>query len=55
LTIEFVEKANPSNIVAKYDLTKAPGSNTYDAGTRIQEGYAEAGKSFGALLAKKLK
>jgi hypothetical protein len=55
LTIEFVEKSNPSNVIAKYDVAKARGSNTYDAGTRIQEGYAKAGKSFGALMAKQLK
>jgi hypothetical protein len=55
LTIEFVERANPSNIVAKYELAKAPGAATFDAGTRIQEGYAKAGKSFGALMAKQLK
>jgi hypothetical protein len=55
LTVEFVEKANPSIIIAKYDVAKSRGAATLEAGTRIQEGYARAGKYFGALMAKRLR
>jgi hypothetical protein len=55
MTVQFAEKTNPSVIIATYDIANARGASTFDAGTRIQEGYAKAGKSFGALMAKQLK
>jgi hypothetical protein len=45
--------------VATVIITKSPGSGAmgydFDAGFRISEGYAKAGKSFGAYLAKATK
>jgi hypothetical protein len=54
----FIE-AESKKEVAKYVLTKIPGSQAmgydYDAGSRIAESYAKAGKMMGAYIYKGLK
>lgn len=54
----FVETANPSKVVAKFSATNIPGSQAmgydYDAGSRIAESYAKAGKMIGSYLKKNL-
>jgi hypothetical protein len=53
----IVETANPSNVIAKVLVLKAPGwggmGYDYDTGLRIQEAYAKSGKELGRLLGKK--
>ncbi len=59
LRITFVEKSNPDKVLATVVVRKAPGmsafGNDYDAGERIKEAYAKAGKEFGKFLVKKMK
>jgi hypothetical protein len=54
----FVETANPSNVVAKYSASNIPGSQVmgydFDAGSRIAESYAKAGKMIGGYVKKNL-
>lgn len=54
----FVETANPSNVVAKFSSSNIPGSQAmgydFDAGSRIAESYAKAGKMIGGYLKKNL-
>ena len=56
VTIKIVETANPSNVIAKIMLTNVPGQDAggfdYDAGGRIAEGYAKAGKELAKYLIK---
>ena len=56
--IDVVESANKSNKVAQIDMAKVPGGQfggyDFDAGTRIAESYAKAGKSLSAYLVKTL-
>jgi hypothetical protein len=51
-----VETANPSNVIAKISIHNAPGrtftGNDYDAGERISESYAVAGKGLGKFMKK---
>jgi len=53
----IVETANPSKVVATISIEKAPGrtfgGDDYDAGTRITESYADAGKYLAKFLLKK--
>lgn len=55
----FVETQNRTNVIAVVTITKAPGmdawGNDFDAGSRIQEAYAKAGKELGIFIAKKIK
>lgn len=52
----FVETANPSNVIAKVSIIKAPGQDAFgydfDSGLRIQEAYAKSGKELGKLVKK---
>jgi len=54
----FIETES-KKVVKKYVLTKVPGSQAmgydFDAGSRIAECYAKAGKMMGAYIAKALK
>ncbi|MDB5273857.1 MAG: hypothetical protein JWO58_2224 [Chitinophagaceae bacterium] len=54
----FVETANPSNVVAKFSANNIPGSQVmgydFDAGSRIAESYAKAGKMMGGYIKKNL-
>lgn len=54
-----VETANPNKVIAKLQVTKAPGKTfggyDYDTGQRIQEAYAAAGKGLGKFFKKKMK
>jgi hypothetical protein len=53
----IVETANPSNVIARVLISKAPGwggmGYDYDTGLRIQEAYAKSGKELGRLVGKK--
>jgi hypothetical protein len=55
----IVESKNPSNVVAKISVVKAPGRDVmgfdYETGARLQEAYAKAGKELGAFLKKNIK
>jgi hypothetical protein len=55
----IVESKNPSSVVAKIQLTKAPGRDAwgmdYETGMRLQEAYAKAGKSLGGFIKGKTK
>lgn len=55
----IVESKNPSNVVAKISVLKAPGRDVmgfdYETGARLQEAYAKAGKELGAFLKKNIK
>lgn len=57
--IMIIETANPSNIVAKITVTKAPGRDVmgfdFDTGLRLQEAYAKSGKEVGQLVSKEIK
>ena len=54
-----VETANPTNIIAELTLDNVPGSQAmgydYDAGSRIAESYAKAGKMLGKFFESKIK
>jgi len=56
--IDVVESANKSNKVAQIDMAKVPGGQfggyDFDAGARIAESYAKAGKSLAAFINKSL-
>lgn len=54
LDITFIETANPDNILASISLKKSPGTPQYDAGMRVGEAYAKAGKELGKFLKKKM-
>ena len=55
----IVESKDPSKVVAKISVTKAPGRDVmgfdYETGARLQEAYAKAGKELGAFLKKNIK
>lgn len=55
----IVEKANPSNVIAKITVTKAPGRDAmgfdYETGARLQEAYAKTGKELGGFIKSKSK
>ncbi len=57
LKISFVETDKPGTELANITEDKAPGQDwggyDFDAGFRIQESYAKAGKTLGAFLTKK--
>jgi hypothetical protein len=52
----FVETADKSKVVAKFKASKVPGRDVsgydFDAGARIQESYAKAGKILGKYFIK---
>jgi hypothetical protein len=54
----IVESKNPSKVVAKISVVKAPGRDVmgldYETGARLQEAYAKAGKELGAFLKKNI-
>jgi hypothetical protein len=54
-----VETANPDKVVAHFSQSKVPGAQAmgydFDAGSRIAESYAKAGKMFGKFMAKQMK
>jgi len=54
-----VESQNPSKVIAKISITKAPGRDVmgfdYETGARLQEAYAKAGKELGGFIRKNLK
>jgi len=56
--IDLVETANKSKKLAQIDMNKVPGGQfggyDFDAGIRIAESYAKAGKSLAAFIDKKL-
>lgn len=59
-TVLLVETKNQTNTVASLTITKAKGmgvweGQNYDAGGRLQESYAKAGKELGILIRKKIK
>jgi hypothetical protein len=53
----IVETANRKNVIAKLEVSNAPGAGgmgyDYDTGLRIQEAYAKSGKEIGKLVGKK--
>ncbi len=55
----IVETKDPSKVVAKISITKAPGRDVmgfdYETGARLQEAYAKAGKELGGYLKKNIK
>ncbi|MFW5793123.1 MAG: hypothetical protein ACOCWC_02475 [Bacteroidota bacterium] len=55
MTVTFVERDNPDTPIAVFDIIRARGSAAFDAGHRIQEAYALAGKKFGKSIKKYLK
>jgi hypothetical protein len=54
-----VESGNPSKVVAKISIVKAPGRDAmgfdYETGVRLEEAYAKAGKELGQFFAKNTK
>jgi hypothetical protein len=55
MRITLVETANPSTVIYECTLLKSPGSsigNDFDAGERISEAYAKAGKEFAQFIYK---
>ncbi len=52
----IVDSSNPSQVIARISIEKAPGRTfggyDFDTGTRIQEAYAAAGKALGRFLSK---
>jgi len=52
----IVETANPGKVIATISIEKAPGrtfgGDDYDAGTRITESYADAGKYLAKFILK---
>ena len=55
MKISFYERLDPDKPFAVFDLIKAKGSEHFDAGSRIAEAYALAGKKFVKVLAKYVK
>ncbi len=59
VTIEIYETETPSNMTAKFKVTKIPGSDVmgydFESGWRIAEAYAKLGKIFGKYMIKNLK
>ncbi len=57
--VMIVETANPSNVIAKLTVVKAPGRDVmgfdFDSGLRLQEAYAKSGKEVGQLIGKQTK
>jgi hypothetical protein len=57
LTITFYENSDPKKELAKISIEKSPGSDAmgfdFDAGYRISESYAKAGKAMAQYLVKK--
>lgn len=56
--LQFVETANPSNVLAEIDSQNAPGDNFVglpNNNDRIAEGYAKTSKELVQFIAKKLK
>jgi hypothetical protein len=55
----FVETGNPSKVLAKVSMIKAPGRDAFgydfDSGVRIQEGYEKTGKTLGGFVKKAMK
>lgn len=55
----IVETSDPTKIIAKVSITKAPGRDVfgfdYETGARLQEAYAKAGKELGAFIKKNAK
>src|SRR5688500_16296582 len=55
----IVETQNPSKVIAKISLLKAPGRDMmgfdYETGARLQEAYAKAGKELGGFIRSKIK
>jgi hypothetical protein len=55
--IVIYETANPGNIIHELTILKSPGNAAmgydFDAGLRIQEAFAKAGKEYGQFLYKK--
>jgi len=55
----IVETSDPTKIIAKISVTKAPGRDVmgfdYETGARLQEAYAKAGKELGGFLKKNVK
>lgn len=55
----IVETANPTKIIAKISISKAPGRDVmgfdYETGARLQEAYAKAGKELGGFIRKNIK
>ncbi|MEO9257411.1 MAG: hypothetical protein ABI207_03455 [Crocinitomicaceae bacterium] len=55
-TIQFVETANPSNVVAEVTITGSTGQTfggfDFETGVRLGESYALAGKSLGKFVKK---
>ncbi len=54
LDIKFVE-IDSNKELAKMSLKKSPGTPSYDAGVRVGEAYAKAGKTLAKVLIKKAK
>lgn len=54
-----VETKNPTKVIAKISITKAPGRDVmgfdYETGARLQEAYAKAGKELGGFFRSKMK
>ncbi len=54
----LVESKNPSKVIAKITLIKAPGRDVmgfdYETGARLQEAYAKAGKELGSFIKSKI-
>jgi hypothetical protein len=55
----IVESANPSKVIAKISVLKAPGRDAmgfdYETGARLQEAYAKTGKELGGFIKSKSK
>lgn len=55
----IVEAQNPSKVIARISVLKAPGRDVmgfdYETGARLQEAYAKAGKELGGFIKKNLK
>jgi hypothetical protein len=52
----IVETSNPSKVIAKLSILKAPGRDAmgfdYETGVRLEEAYAKAGKEIGQFITK---
>jgi hypothetical protein len=57
--VSIVETQDPSKVIAKISLLKAPGRDMmgfdYETGARLQEAYAKAGKELGGFIRSKIK
>ena len=55
----IVDSKDPSKVIAKISILKAPGRDVmgfdYETGARLQEAYAKAGKELGGYLKKNIK